>query len=247
MLEPFFQDPYCTVYHADCLAVLPKLGVKADLIICDPPWGVSGEQDVVIHLKEGDKVTGWQWDRFKGNEFWGFTFKWADATIPLLKDGGHLIVWFDAWKISPLAAYLEEKGLRRCQALQWVKTNATPQMRAVGFMSSVESAFWFTKGDKSGTFNHKLGERPNYWRLSPGSDGARFHPTQKPTEMIMTLISYLTKEGDLVVDPMFGGGSTLVAAKRLGRYSLGIEKELGYCQVARYRLLATPLPMLVEA
>ena len=62
------------------------------------------------------------------------------------------------------------------------------------------------------------------------------HPTQKPTEIFERLIRLTTKEGDAVLDPFLGSGTTVVAAKRLGRVYVGIEKDERFYRIAENRL-----------
>lgn len=156
-----------------------------------------------------------------------------------------MIVWFDAWKITPLVKFLEERGFRRRQLLGWVKTNPAIRMRKVDFQSGLELAFWFQR-QGPGIFNYGLGERPNYWEAPISPDGQYHHPTQKPVATIGAWIAYMTKPGDLILDPMMGGGSTLVAAKRLGRRGIGIEKEGAFCATAAERLQELPFPMALS-
>ena len=66
------------------------------------------------------------------------------------------------------------------------------------------------------------------------SDGWREHPTQKPLKLMMFCIEKLT--GDTILDPFMGSGTTLVAAKQLGRKAIGIETEEKYCEIAVKRL-----------
>lgn len=62
------------------------------------------------------------------------------------------------------------------------------------------------------------------------------HPTQKPTEIFERLIRLTTKEGDAVLDPFLGSGTTAVAAKRLGRVYVGVEKDERFYRIAENRL-----------
>ena len=57
------------------------------------------------------------------------------------------------------------------------------------------------------------------------------HPTQKPIELFERLITALTKPGDLVLDPLLGSGTTLIACEQLGRTCYGMEISPQYCQV----------------
>lgn len=67
--------------------------------------------------------------------------------------------------------------------------------------------------------------------------GNIMHPTQKPLEAIFPLIETFSKPGDIVLDPFAGSGTTLVAAQRLGRRSVGIELDPEYYRTARNRLV----------
>ena len=71
-------------------------------------------------------------------------------------------------------------------------------------------------------------------------DPARLHPTQKPEALVAWFIKTYTHPGDLVLDPTAGSGTTLVAAKRLGRRSLGFETDAGMVGKARTRLVSMP-------
>ena len=63
------------------------------------------------------------------------------------------------------------------------------------------------------------------------------HPTQKPIAIVSPLIEYSTLRSGAILDPFLGSGTTLVAAKELGRRAVGIEAEEKYCEVAAERLL----------
>ena len=69
-----------------------------------------------------------------------------------------------------------------------------------------------------------------------GQPGKVNHPTQKPLAVILPIIQASSNFGDLILDPFAGSGSTLVAAKQLGRRYIGIEISEEYCKIARERL-----------
>jgi DNA modification methylase len=66
------------------------------------------------------------------------------------------------------------------------------------------------------------------------------HPTCKPLKLMSWLITLASREGDIVLDPFCGSGTTAIAAKMLSRQYIGIEREEEYCEIARKRLLAIP-------
>lgn len=98
------------------------------------------------------------------------------------------------------------------------------------------------KGCSKDSDGHKFG-RPSHLReriqrqtgypktvLDIKSEGRPWHPTQKPIALMEYMIQTYTNLGDLVLDPFVGSGATLIAAKRLGRRGIGIERDEGYCE-----------------
>ena len=75
-----------------------------------------------------------------------------------------------------------------------------------------------------------------------GVDGGKLHPTQKPEQLMIWCMRFAPK-AQTVIDPFMGSGTTLVAAKRLGRKAIGIELEEKYCEIAAKRLAQGALPM----
>ena len=73
-------------------------------------------------------------------------------------------------------------------------------------------------------------------KVTSNSNDHRKHPTQKPVALMESLIKLTTQEGQIVLDPFCGSGSTLVAAKKLKRNYIGIEFSEEFCNIARERL-----------
>ena len=71
-----------------------------------------------------------------------------------------------------------------------------------------------------------------FWSMPENTD----HPTQKPEKLIAKLVLASTREGDIVLDPFLGSGTTAVVAKKLGRRFVGIESNENYCCLAARRL-----------
>jgi len=81
-----------------------------------------------------------------------------------------------------------------------------------------------------------------FWSMPENTD----HPTQKPEKLLAKLILASTNEGDFVFDPFMGVGSSLVAAKKLGRKFLGFEIETEYCLLASKRLHLAGLDTTIQ-
>jgi len=180
------------------------------------------------------------WDIFESKEqYREFTKQWFTECIRILRKGGHIISFYDKHKITYLVEIGEELNVKARQCPIWIKTNPVPCARKVNFMNSYEICFWGTKettARKYATFNYELGQSPDHFRHSivghtTKADGERCHPTQKPIAFCEWLISYLTNEGDMIVDPFGGGGSVGLAALRLNRSVVLIEREEEYVKM----------------
>ena len=85
------------------------------------------------------------------------------------------------------------------------------------------------------TFNPIMG-LSDVWTDIDFCEGERFHPTQKPLKLLERLISVASNDGDVVLDPFFGSGNALIAARNMNRRYIGIEKDENYFKVASQRL-----------
>ena len=116
------------------------------------------------------------------------------------------------------------------------------------FTESTEHLIWASKNGngKKWTFNYELMKKMNngkqmrnVWEIPLTSKKEKWagkHPTQKPMELLRRVILSCTNEGDTVLDPFVGSGTTSVVAKMLGRNSIGIEKEKKYYDIIQKRL-----------
>lgn len=90
---------------------------------------------------------------------------------------------------------------------------------------------------ENGTALNKLEDSSMYSRVIKSSYlKAKYHPTQKPLEIFTRLISLSSKEGDIVIDPFLGSGTTAIAAKKLGRKYIGIENNGKFFKIAEERI-----------
>jgi DNA modification methylase len=110
-----------------------------------------------------------------------------------------------------------------------------PMLNARMFCRFEERIIWFTRGRhkwQDGAAGHG-----SVWRLArEQQQQGKQHPVSFPIEIPLWSILATTEANDLVLDPFMGGGTTLVAAKRLGRRAIGIEIEEKYCEIAVDRL-----------
>jgi len=152
----------------------------------------------------------------------------------VLKPGGTCIVFFDLWKITPLKDQLENAKFKQIRFIEWLKTNPQPINSKVNYLTNCrEIALLGIKKSKP-TFNSSYDKAVYEYPIQGGKD--RFHPTQKNTKMFEELIEKHSNEGDVVLDPFLGSGTTAVAASATGREFIGCELDEEYYKKAVERI-----------
>lgn len=232
-MKPYYEESGITIYHADCREVLPSLP-KVDLVLTDPPY---------VNLKGGYSfgdhggVAKKQVESISLGDEWGASFEWVPLAIEKIKLGAFV---FCSYHSLPETA-IEFNSLRRAVLITWHKRNA-PATGANVPRFTEEYAWGFAKdvGLKWDAFRSTFIDCP---KLATGAFASaerivdRFdravHPAQKPEEVIRFLLSV---GGETIIDPFMGSGTTLRAAKDLGRKAIGIEIEERYCEIAANRL-----------
>ena len=152
----------------------------------------------------------------------------------VLKPGGTCIVFFDLWKITPLKEQLEGAKFKQIRFVEWIKTNPQPINSKVNYLTNCrEIALLGIKKSKP-TFNSSYDNAIYKFPIQGGKD--RFHPTQKNTKLFEELIKKHSNEGDVVLDPFLGSGTTAIAAINTDRNFLGCEMEQEYFEKAKSRI-----------
>ena len=134
-------------------------------------------------------------------------------------------------------------------AIAWEKPDPPPNALHTAFTHAHETIVWARKGHRSRhTFNYDLinsrdpsAQVSSVWRIpaTPRREKRHgYHPTQKPLRLLRRVLLASTHEGDLIFDPFCGSGTTGVAAKELGRFFVGAEKEGEFAELAGRRIEA---------
>jgi DNA modification methylase len=151
---------------------------------------------------------------------------------------GAAYIWCGHGQFGFLETLLRDCGCDRTGFLVWTKTNPAPSVRKAGWVSSAELCVWGRRPGNRFNFSEHT-EMLNAFRmpcLANGSPEKVGHPTQKPLVLISRVIAASSQPGDLVLDPFAGSGTTLVAAKNLGRQAIGWEIDEEFIAMAERRL-----------
>ena len=146
----------------------------------------------------------------------------------------NLYIWCSKLQIFPLMKYFVEKKDCRFEILTWHKTNPIPTCNNKYLSDTEYCLFFFVCSTLGGTLETK-----GKYYISPinTADKDKFeHPTIKPMAFVKNHILNSTAENAVVLDPFAGSGTTLVAAKELGRQYIGFEIDEKWYNIAKNRL-----------
>ena len=212
-MKPYYEEKGITIYHGDCRDILPSLP-KVDLVLTDPPYGIMGGR--------GNNAT-----HGKGNYEPNFTD--------------------DLEYVKNVSSKIIENLIPKTRSMI-----VTPGYKGMWFypIPSDYGCFYHPASASWGTWGHQTwspifyygkdpragkGQSPTSMQLKEAAE-KNGHPCPKPIRAWQWLLNKGSLEGETVLDPMMGSGTTLRAAKDLSRKAIGIEIEEKYCEIAVKRL-----------
>jgi site-specific DNA-methyltransferase (adenine-specific) len=227
-IEPYHVEEAGIIYCGDCRDILPHLP-KVDLCLTDPPYNIGSPQRITDMRTKKKRLIGGDFGCFDNG---AITPPDWFAVMPNL-----VLSFYDARNINKLINAAEDNNYEIIQDFHWCKCNPPVPMRAVGFSWAVETGYAFRKIGTKHKYNITAGISPNYFIDSLCAGGERTsHPTQKKYSVMAWLMRHWSFNGDIILDPFLGSGTTAVAAKELGRRFIGVEISLDYCKIAKKRL-----------
>lgn len=248
MIQKFYTSPNndFLLAHGDCFKLLKEFSFKFDMIFADPPYflsngGISMQSGKVVCVDKG------AWDKGKSpQEVNEFNMEWLRLCREKLKDDGTIWISGTYHNIFSVANCLTELGYKILNVITWQKTNPPANISCRFFTYSTEFIIWARKHIKRPhKFNYELMKTLNgnkqmtdVWRLPAigvWEKSCGKHPTQKPLSLLTRIILASTNEGDWVLDPFNGSGTTGIAANLCGRKFAGIEQEEEFCLMSKAR------------
>jgi site-specific DNA-methyltransferase (adenine-specific) len=249
---PIFHDEkhHIKIFQGDCLEILAAIPEGCvDLIFADPPYFLSNN-GITCHAGRMVSVNKGDWDRSRGADAnHDFNRAWLAACQRVLKPDGSIWVSGTSHVIHSVGFAMQQLGFKLLNDISWVKPNPPPNLSCHYFTHATETVIWAAKDKKS---RHKFNYRhmkeiaggkqmKSVWNiLPPDKAEKRFgkHPTQKPVALLERILLASSDEGNLVLDPFSGSGSTLISAFRLRRRALGCEFDFESVSLSLRRICA---------
>jgi site-specific DNA-methyltransferase (adenine-specific) len=238
-VQPYYEQDGITIYCGDCRDVLPQIG-PVDHVITDPPY------EAEAHTQGRRAFSGVSSAEFPKGIAEERPLDFAPISADERQAVGAIMAAISrGWVLvfcQVEAAMLWRSALAPAKYLRtqiWRKTDGAPQFTGDRPGMGYESIVTCWAG--SGRSRWNGGGRHGVYEHATVKAGG--HLTQKPEELMADLVTLFTDKGDLILDPFMGSGTTLVAAKRLGRRAIGIEINEKYCEIAAKRLAQAVLPL----
>lgn len=193
-------------------------GVKADLLLTDPPYGI----DYQGRTKDKLKI---QNDSLGDSDFIEFLAKALDSAKSVLKRGSSIYMWYSQVRSLAFYAAMKKAQIAPKQQLVWVKSNITMgkpyrnKYEPCIFATLSKDYCWYSDNSQSTVMNF---DNPKKNKL---------HPTMKPIALFDYQIKNSTKSGDTVLDLFGGSGTTIMACEQDGRNACVMEYDPKYVDV----------------
>jgi len=217
---------------------------SVDMVFIDPPY--------FLQLPKNKKLLRWkvrteveavndEWDKF--SSFWeydSFCSKLLEEARRVMKPSATIWVIATYHSIFRMGKLMQDLGFWILNDVIWVKNNPMPNWLGVRFTNATETLIWAARDKKAKkhTFNKVLAKEfgvgkvgANVWNIPictgaerlKRSGGGKLHSTQKPVELLRRVLLTTTKEGDVVLDPVAGTGTTGYVASALKRHFVMVE------------------------
>ena len=207
------------IYNEDCLQGMKKLEDKSvDMVLTDIPYGECNNKghEEIRKISKGlaDVVS--------------FSIPELISQLSRITRGS-IYIFCSIGQVSIIRKAMDDNGMTTRLCI-WEKTNPSPMNGQFLWLSSLECCVFGRFSNA--TFNEFC--KSPVWKYPCGS--SKIHPTQKPLELFKRLILASSNDGDLILDPFSGSGTTAIAAKHLNRRFIAFEKNETFYQASIKRL-----------
>jgi site-specific DNA-methyltransferase (adenine-specific) len=227
------------VIHGDARAILPTITQTVDLVLTDPPFGISNLANAsgASSAFSGYTSDKGAWDVEIPAE------EWVPQTCRVLRDGGMFVVFGTFGSLVPIFLELKKAGMRFQSHITWHKTNPAPSIHRRMLTHANEIILVFSKGSHW-TFDYEYSktitgkQMHNHVEMDElcfdvAAVRKVLDVTRKPLILCDRLVRLFSKPGDLVLDPFAGSGAILEAAVGANRRAIAIEVQEKLCEHMR--------------
>jgi len=213
-VTPYYSKDGIEIFCGDCREILPSLS-GIDVVITDPPYEITATGGGI-----------------------GATRKYLHDTTGFTDCGFDysLLGSFDNWAcfgtLRQVPKLIEVASDRRWMLVTWNKPNPCPLVNG-NYLPDTE---YIVHAWRKGNLFGQMKDRSRYIVHPLGDKEHGRHPNEKPVRVMCKIASLASDDRWLICDPFMGSGTTLVAAKRLGRRAIGIDISEEWCEVAVNRL-----------
>lgn len=228
------------LHLGNCIELLKNIPTgSVNQIFADPPYNLSGTNFQTV--KNGKFVTcdKGEWDIIQ--DFDAFNEAWIKECIRVLADDGTIWISGTLHNHSSVGMVLKKLNLWVINDVIWFKRNAAPLLSKNRLAPSTE-LIWVASKSKKYYFDYETAkminggkQMRNLWEINAERHKTS-HPTEKPETLLERIILLGSKEGDTILDPFLGSGTTGAVAKRLKRNFIGFEISQEYFEIAQNRI-----------
>ena len=213
--------------QGDCLERMKEIpDGSVDMILTDPPYKVTsrggytnaGGMMLCDKMRKGDVF---EHNNISISDYLGSLYR-------VLKESSHCYIMTNNKNITDFLIAVKESEFHLVKNLIWAKDN---KIMSQAYMSQFEYILFLRKGKFK-----KINNCGTSDLIMVKNTKAKSHPTEKPVELMEVLISNSSDDGDVILDPFMGTGSTGVATKNLNRNFIGIELDENYFNIAKQRI-----------
>ncbi len=235
-MKPYYEQDGIRIYHGDCLRVMDRWPAcfKVDITVSSPPYNTieatvasgmmteSNHKQLGGYLSHADNMDE---DRYRD---------WMQDVFTACRDHSLGLVW-----INHKTRYRDRVGVHPLYLFPWPfyseivwNRGVSVTLNARKFAPSHEYVYGFGVPHY---WDDTVNTAMSVWNINPERN-IQGHPCPFPEVLVRPLIMASCPPDGTVFDPFMGSGTTLVAAKRLGRKAIGVELEEKYCEIAAERL-----------
>lgn len=234
------SDTIINLQLGNCIELLRKIpSGSINQIFADPPYNLSGSTFQTVQSGKMVTCDKGDWDII--DDIHAFNEAWVKECIRVLADDGTIWISGTLHNHPSIGVILKKLNLWIINDVIWFKRNAAPLLSKNRLAPSTE-LIWVASKSKKYYFDYDMAkminggkQMRNLWEINAERHKTS-HPTEKPETLLERIILLGSKEGDTILDPFTGSGTTGVVAKRLKRNFIGFEISPEYFDIAQNRI-----------